>query len=56
LGSRLGKEVGEDFENQIGNTNIYISRRPRLTELKEIYEVVIDLTAEFIESKGAGVA
>jgi len=54
LGSRLGKEVGEDFENQIGNTNIYISRRPRLTELKEIYEVVIDLTAEFIESKEAG--
>jgi protein tyrosine phosphatase len=44
----------EDFENQIGNTNVYISRRPRLTELKEIYEVVIDLTAEFIEPKKEG--
>lgn len=44
----------EDFKNQIGHTNIYISRRPRLNELKEIYEVVIDLTAEFIEPKKEG--
>jgi len=44
----------ENFENQISNTNIYISRRPRLNELKERYEIVIDLTAEFIESKEQG--
>lgn len=48
------KAGNEDFLNRIGQTNVFISRRPLRGELTEKYDVIIDLTAEFPRSRNAG--
>lgn len=41
----------ENFADQIGETNFWISRRPTSVESLEKFELVIDLTAEFFKDK-----
>tara|TARA_B100001093_G_scaffold495511_1_gene540086 strand:- start:1594 stop:2211 length:618 start_codon:yes stop_codon:yes gene_type:complete len=41
----------ENFADQIKGTNIWISRRPTSKEKLESFELVIDLTAEFLKDK-----
>ena len=44
----------EDLLNQIGNTNVFISRYPLSKEIQDQYDLVVDLTAEFPPSATNG--
>ncbi|MDH5805624.1 MAG: hypothetical protein OEZ54_10650 [Gemmatimonadota bacterium] len=44
----------EDVINRVGDSNIYLSRRPLVGDLEEDFDVIVDLTAEFVEDKKRG--